>query len=104
MGQGTETTLQGDGGIDHVHHRERKRPDVGSRFDAPGKRQVGGDHYIGYTIQPAEYCFANRIPFIEGSVIKYVTRWRDKGGIKDLEKAKHFLEMLIEFEKEQTLD
>lgn len=60
--------------------------------------QVGGDHYANKPIQPVEYIHANRIPFIEGSVIKYVTRWREKGGLRDLEKAKHFIELLIELE------
>lgn len=60
--------------------------------------QVGGSHYKDLKIQPVEYIHANNIPFIEGSVIKYVTRWRNKNGIKDLEKAKHFLELLIEME------
>jgi hypothetical protein len=60
--------------------------------------QVGGDHYKKLAIQPIEYIHANGIPFAEGSAIKYLTRWRDKGGIKDLEKAKHFIELLIELE------
>jgi hypothetical protein len=60
--------------------------------------QQGGDHYKKHRIQPIEYIHANGIPFAEGSVIKYVTRWRDKGGIKDLEKARHFLDLLIELE------
>jgi UDP-3-O-acyl-N-acetylglucosamine deacetylase len=61
-------------------------------------KQEGGSHYKDLVIQPIEYIHANSIPFAEGSVIKYVTRWRTKGGIKDLEKAKHFLELLIELE------
>lgn len=61
--------------------------------------QVAGDHYKALKIQPIEYIHANCIPFAEGSVIKYVTRWRDKGGLADLEKAKHFLELLIELEQ-----
>lgn len=61
--------------------------------------QVAGGHYKSLKIQPIEYIHANSIPFAEGSVIKYVTRWRDKGGIADLEKAKHFLELLIELEQ-----
>lgn len=65
---------------------------------SPLTSQVGGDHYSKLTIQPVEYIHKNKILFIEGSVIKYVTRWRDKGGIKDLEKAKHFIELLIELE------
>lgn len=61
--------------------------------------QVAGDHYKALKIQPIEYIHANGLPFAEGSVIKYVTRWRDKGGLADLEKAKHFLELLIELEQ-----
>ena len=61
--------------------------------------QVAGGHYKSLKIQPIEYIHANSIPFAEGSVIKYVTRWRDKGGLADLEKAKHVLELLIELEQ-----
>lgn len=61
-------------------------------------RQEGGGHYKDLKIQPIEYIHANGIPFAEGSVIKYVTRWRAKGGVKDLEKARHFLDLLIELE------
>lgn len=62
------------------------------------KTQIGGNHYSKLKIQPAEYIHKNQIGFIEGSVIKYVTRWRDKGGIEDLRKARHFIDMLIDFE------
>jgi hypothetical protein len=62
------------------------------------KKQVGGSHYKDMPIQPIEYNHANKIPFIQGNVIKYVTRWKNKGGIADLEKAKHFIELLIELE------
>jgi hypothetical protein len=61
--------------------------------------QVGGNHYKKLKIQPVEYCMANGIPFMEGSAIKYLTRWRDKGGLDDLRKAKHFIEMLLEHEE-----
>jgi hypothetical protein len=61
-------------------------------------RQVGGKHYRDMAIQPAEYIMRNGIRFAEGCVIKYVSRWRDKGGVEDLRKAAHFLEMLIEYE------
>lgn len=61
-------------------------------------KQVAGNHYKDLKIQPLEYIHANGIPFAEGCVIKYVSRWRNKGGIKDLEKAKHFIELLIELE------
>ena len=62
-------------------------------------QQIGGQHYKKLKIQPVEYVHANGIGYFEGSVIKYVTRWRDKGGLQDLEKAKHFLQLLIDFEK-----
>lgn len=60
--------------------------------------QVGGDHYKDLRIQPVEYIHANGIGYFEGNVIKYVTRWRAKGGIKDLEKAKHYIDLLIGLE------
>lgn len=60
--------------------------------------QVGGNHYKGRAIQPVQYIHANSLGFIEGSVVKYVTRWRDKGGVSDLEKARHLLALLIELE------
>ncbi len=61
-------------------------------------KQVDGGHYKDLKIQPIEFIHANNIPFAEGCAIKYLTRWRTKGGIKDLEKAKHFIELLIELE------
>ena len=69
----------------------------------PLTKQVAGDHYKKLKIQPIEYIHANNIPFAEGSAIKYLTRWRDKGGIADLEKAKHFIELLIELEKKNGI-
>jgi hypothetical protein len=59
-------------------------------------RQVGGSHYRDKGIQPIIYIHANNLGFCEGNVVKYVTRWREKNGIADLEKAKHYLELLIE--------
>jgi Protein of unknwon function (DUF3310) len=61
-------------------------------------RQVGGNHYKALAIQPVEYIHANGLGFIEGSVVKYVTRWRERGGFTDLEKARHFLDLLLQLE------
>jgi len=61
-------------------------------------KQVAGDHYKSLAIQPVEFIYANGIGYFEGNVIKYVTRWRQKNGIADLEKAKHYIELLIELE------
>lgn len=61
-------------------------------------RQEGGRHYKNLKIQPVEYIHANGIGFCEGSAIKYLTRWRAKGGVEDLKKARHFIDLLIEME------
>jgi hypothetical protein len=58
--------------------------------------QVGGSHYKDMRIQPVEFIHANNIGYLEGNVIKYVSRWKSKNGIADLEKAKHYIELLIE--------
>ena len=63
--------------------------------------QVGGDHYKKLAIQPIEYIHANKLGFAEGNVVKYVTRWRDKNGIKDLEKARHYIDLLIQLEQRE---
>ena len=60
------------------------------------KKQVGGKHYSKFVIQPTEFIYKNNIPFIEGCAIKYLCRWKDKGGVQDLDKAIHFIEMLKE--------
>ncbi len=62
------------------------------------KRQVGGAHYRKYAIQPAEYNARNGLSFLAGNVIKYVTRYKDKGGAEDIRKAMHYLELILEFE------
>jgi len=58
--------------------------------------QIGGSHYKNKGIQPIEYIMSNGLGFCEGNVVKYVSRWRDKNGLDDLLKAKHYLEFLIE--------
>ena len=60
------------------------------------KKQVGGKHYIKYKIQPSKFVVENKLLYPEGSVIKYILRHQDKGGKQDLEKAKHFIDMIIE--------
>lgn len=65
------------------------------------EKQIGGEHYKSKRIEPWDYILANDIGFMEGNAIKYLTRWRDKGGIQDLEKAKHYVDKLIEYEREK---
>ena len=60
--------------------------------------QVGGDHYKGLAIQPTEFCQRNQLGACESNVVKYVCRHRGKGGRQDIEKAIHYLELLLEIE------
>ena len=60
------------------------------------KKQVGGKHYIKYKIQPSQFVVENKLLYPEGCVIKYILRHRLKGKQQDLEKAIHFIEMIIE--------
>jgi len=64
--------------------------------------QVAGNHYQKLKIQPIEYILANEMQFCEGAIIKYISRWRDKGGVEDLRKIKHFCDFLIENEVKEA--
>ena len=63
------------------------------------KKQVGGSHYKNYKIQPVEFIIKNNIGFVEGNIIKYILRFKEKGGVQDLLKAKHYIELLIDSSK-----
>jgi hypothetical protein len=58
--------------------------------------QVGGNHYKKMKIQTTEFCMANELDHCQSNIIKYVCRHADKGGLEDLVKAKHYLQILIE--------
>ena len=64
-------------------------------------RQVGGDHYVTKAVQPWDAMQAwmsheEFAGFLRGNVIKYIARYKDKGGVADLQKARHYLDKLIE--------
>ena len=59
-------------------------------------KQIGGTHYRKMKIQPSKFVIENKLLFPEGNVIKYICRHPYKGGKEDLEKAKHFIDMIIE--------
>lgn len=65
-------------------------------FPSANDVQVAGTHYKDKAIQPWDYIVANNLGYLEGNIIKYVSRWRDKGGVDDLLKARHYLDKLIE--------
>lgn len=58
--------------------------------------QVAGTHYKDKAIQPWDYIVANNLGYLEGNVVKYVSRYKDKNGLADLQKARHYLDKLIE--------
>ena len=62
----------------------------------PYDKQVGGNHYSKMKIQPAEFINKNKMLFAEGNAIKYICRHINKGGEQDLQKAKHYIDMIIE--------
>jgi len=64
----------------------------------PRQTQIGGDHYASLPIQPVEYIHRNGLGFCEGCIIKYVSRHKRKNGKQDLQKAMHFLELLMAME------
>lgn len=65
------------------------------------EKQVDGEHYK-LVIQPWDYITFNRLGYLEGNIIKYVTRYKEKNGVRDLEKAKHYLDKLIEVNSAQS--
>lgn len=66
-------------------------------------KQINGNHYKSMKIQPVEYITANNLSFIEGNIIKYVSRYREKNGMEDIRKAHHMLELLAELEYGEEL-
>ena len=60
--------------------------------------QTGGSHYKDQAIQPIQYIHANKLGYCEANIVKYATRWKQKNGIEDLKKIKHYVDLLIELE------
>lgn len=65
--------------------------------------QVGGRHYIDKPIQPWDYIIANKMGYLEGNIIKYVSRYKEKNGVEDLIKAAHYLDKLIEVTRNERV-
>ena len=72
------------------------------KTEKASETQIGGNHYSNMAIQPTEFIHKNNLSFIQGNIIKYVCRYKSKGGIQDLNKAKHYIDLLIEFEEENN--
>ena len=62
--------------------------------------QVGGRHYRELSVQPWDVIQDWQLGFFDGNALKYLARWRKKGGVDDLKKARHYIEKLIEVEEQ----
>jgi len=79
-----------------VSQRLKQALDTALTKQKANDRQEGGDHYQNKAIQPWDYIISNNIGYLEGNIIKYVSRWKEKHGLQDLKKARHYLDKLIE--------
>jgi len=70
--------------------------------ESANMKQIAGTHYLK-PIQPWDYIIQNNLGFLEGNIIKYITRYKDKNGLEDLNKCKHYLDKLIETELNKQL-
>jgi len=59
-------------------------------------KQIGGSHYKDMPIQPVQYIHANGLSFLEGNVVKYITRHQTKGGKADVQKALHYCQLILQ--------
>ena len=66
------------------------------------KKQIGGSHYQNMVMQPSEFINKNKLPFAEGSAIKYICRHAAKGKQEDIHKAIHYLEMILDRDYQDT--
>ena len=89
-------TLKCDKGLTHV--ADIKTAPTKSVWDT----QVGGNHYTSMKIQPFQYSMANKLDPMQHTIVKYVSRFRAKNGIQDLEKAKQTIDLLIQWEKDNA--
>lgn len=85
-------------GVLHADTAKQVLPPAQSAF----KSQVGGGHYKDMAIQPFEFSMANKLDPMQHTIVKYVTRFRAKNGVEDLKKARHTLDLLIEWEEQHA--
>ena len=74
----------------------KNKPDSATDNLKASEKQVAGNHYKKYKIQPGYFCEVNGLDGYESAVVKYVVRHQDKGGREDIDKAIHCLELIKE--------
>lgn len=92
------STSSGRSGKELINHKTKKTMEEERKEGSPLDKQVGGSHYKSMAIQPVEFCMKNNLNFCQSSAIKYICRYKEKGGVQDLDKAIHFIELLKKFE------
>ena len=65
-------------------------------YGKPSEKQIGGSHYKDCAIQPVDYIVENKLDFLEGNIVKYITRHKTKNGIEDIRKVIHYAELILE--------
>ena len=65
-------------------------------YGKASEKQIGGSHYKDCVIQPVDYIVKNNLDFLEGNVVKYITRHKTKNGIEDIRKVIHYAELILE--------
>jgi hypothetical protein len=81
----------------YLRKSEQPMQDIKS-LKSPLLKQAGGSHYKDFAIQPAVYSQRNKLGWAEGNVVKYISRYKLKGGLEDLKKAKHMIDLIMELE------
>lgn len=69
-----------------------------AQIDNPLEKQVGGNHYKGFVIQPVEFIYKNNIDFLSGNIIKYAARHKSKNGAEDVKKIIHYAQLILKLE------
>lgn len=69
----------------------------------PLDSQVGGDHYKSLAIQPIEFTHKNKLDFLQGNIIKYATRHKDKNGLEDIKKIIHYAKLIAKLDYDTEL-
>ncbi len=81
---------------DKEEYQERMKGTYEYEYGKATDKQVGGSHYKDCVIQPVDYIVENKLDFLEGNVVKYITRHKLKGGIEDIKKVIHYAELILE--------
>jgi hypothetical protein len=81
---------------DKKEYQELMKGSYEYEYGKPSEKQIGGSHYKDCAIQPVDYIVENKLDFLEGNVVKYITRHKTKNGIEDIRKVIHYAELILE--------